>query len=79
MCGLLLRLRGLVDRFTTSIPKINDIDDISFNAIDHLVKTIDDDAAVGQRAVFHFIFIPLQAALLHGTRRVAVPPPLHPR
>ena len=41
----------LVDRFAAGVPEIDDVDDFTIDTVHHLVQAIDNNAAVGQRAV----------------------------
>ena len=43
----LLCLCCLIDWFSASVPKINDVDGVTVDAIDHLAQPIDDYAVVG--------------------------------
>ena len=48
---VLRRLCGLIARLATGVPEVYDVDDVTINAVDHLVQTVYDDAAVGTRTV----------------------------
>ena len=41
-------LLSLLNRFTSGVPEVNDVDDVSIYAVHHLVQPVNDNAAVGQ-------------------------------